>query len=156
MNLWKRLWRRLGHTRGFAAVFKRIAPPIDRFFNRITRGRHVFADTVLPTLILVHTGRRSGKPFRTPVSYVRVGDGWALAGTNFGQAHHPGWSVNLMANPDAMVEVGGRKTPVRARLVDHAEKADIWPRFVDMWPAYNTYVTRSKRDIRVFVLEPTT
>ena len=43
--------------------------------------------------------------------------------------------------------------PVRARKVSDDEKNQLWPKFVAMWPAYNTYVKRSGRDIRVFVLE---
>jgi deazaflavin-dependent oxidoreductase (nitroreductase family) len=154
VGLYERTIKRLGHTRGFASVMKRIAPPIDRTFYRLTRGKRVFADSVIPTFILVHTGARSEHRYRTPLTYIRVGDGFALAATNFGQAHHPGWSKNLMANPDATVEIGGREIPVRARRVDEREKAELWPHFVEIWPAYDTYLKRSGRNIRVFVLEP--
>jgi deazaflavin-dependent oxidoreductase (nitroreductase family) len=150
---YKRLGQRLGHSRGFASFAKRVAPPIDKFLHKVTGGRLTFAGTVLPTLVLVHTGRRSGKRVRTPLSYVDTGDAFVLAATNFGQAHHPAWSYNLMANPEATIEVRGRKIPVRARRVDDSEKAQLWPHFVDIWPAYDTYVERSRRDIRVFVLE---
>jgi deazaflavin-dependent oxidoreductase (nitroreductase family) len=156
MGQYKNVVKRLGHSQAFASVAKRIAPPIDRTLYRLTRGRRVFADGVIPTFILVHTGARSGRTYRTPLTYVRIGDGFALAATNFGQAHHPGWSKNLMAHPDVTVELGGREISVRARRVDGPEKAELWPRFVDIWPAYDTYLARSGRNIRVFVLEPRT
>ena len=156
MGLYQDTIKRLGHKRWFASIVKRIGPPMDRTFYRLTRGRRVFVDGVIPTLILAHSGCRSGHTHRTPLTYIRVGDGFALAGTNFGQAHHPGWSANLIANPDATVELEGREIPVRARRVDEAEKAELWPRFVEIWPAYDTYLKRSGRNIRVFVLEPRT
>lgn len=148
------LAKRMGKSRWFPALMKHIAPPTDRFVYRLTRGRRVFVDGVIPTFILVHTGAKSGRQYRTPLTYVRLGDRFALAATNFGQAHHPGWSKNLMANPDAIVELGGKEIPVRARRAGDAEKVEIWPRFVEIWPAYDTYRERSGRNIRVFVLEP--
>jgi deazaflavin-dependent oxidoreductase (nitroreductase family) len=121
--------------------------------SRVTRGRRTFAGTVLPTLVLVHTGRKSGREIRTPLSFIRIDRGFGLAATNWGQSRHPAWSANLIANPEASVEVGGELIGVRARRASAEEKARLWPRFVEMWPAYDTYVTRSGRDIRVFVLE---
>lgn len=154
MGVYTRVARRLGHAQWFAAITKRVAPPVDRVVHRLTKGRRTFVGGIIPTLILEHRGRRSGTLHRTPVSFVRVGEGFALAATNFGQAHHPGWSANLIAHPDATVEVAGRTIPVRARRVSADEREELWPRFVQMWPAYATYRTRTDRDIRVFVLDP--
>jgi deazaflavin-dependent oxidoreductase (nitroreductase family) len=147
--------KRLGHTRAFRAVFKRTLPRIDRTVNRITGGKRTFASTVAPTFILIHSGRKTGKEFRTPLSYVRLDDGYALAGSNWGQEKHPAWSGNLIATPDVRVIDAGKEVPVRARLALGAERDAIWPRFVEMWPAYNTYKKRAgDRNIRVFVLDP--
>jgi deazaflavin-dependent oxidoreductase (nitroreductase family) len=154
VGLYQRVARRLGHQKLFADVMKHIAPPVDRFVYRLSGGRRVMVSGVIPTFILVHKGARTGKRYRTPLTYVRLGNRFALAGTNFGQAHHPGWSANLIANPDAEVEIGGKTIPVRARRADGREKAELWPKFVEIWPAYNTYRERSGRNIRVFVLEP--
>lgn len=153
MGAYQSLMRRLGHTRAFRFIFKRTLPKIDRVVSRLSGGKRTFANTVLPTFILVHTGRRSGREFRSPLSYVELGEGFALAATNWGQDKHPLWSGNLLSNPDVEVVVDGQTIPVRARRVSDEEKAEIWPKFVAMWPAYDTYVKRSGRDIRVFVLE---
>lgn len=149
------LVRRAGHTRWFAEVGRRIAPPIDRTLHRLSGGRFHTADGFLPTLLLVHKGRKSGREHQTPLAYVRHGEGFALAATNWGQPEHPAWSHNLLAEPDAHVEVDGRVVPVRCRLVTEEEHRELWPRFVAMWPAYDTYVERAaNRDIRVFLCEP--
>jgi deazaflavin-dependent oxidoreductase (nitroreductase family) len=157
VGLYTRTFKRLGHTKAFAIVFKRVAPPADRLVYKLTGGRRVLADGVLPTLILVHRGHRSGREYRTPLSYIRLGERFGLAGSNFGQLNHPGWSANLIANSDCSVEIGGQTIPMRARHVSDDEKEKLWPRFVDIWPAYNTYRSRAAhRNIRVFVLEPRT
>jgi deazaflavin-dependent oxidoreductase (nitroreductase family) len=92
--------------------------------------------------------------YRTPLSYVTLENGYALAGSNWGGENHPAWSYNLIEHPDIEVVAGHQTIPVRARLVSDDEKAQLWPRFVAMWPAYDTYKTRaSHRNIRVFVLE---
>jgi deazaflavin-dependent oxidoreductase (nitroreductase family) len=153
MGLFRKAMRRLGHTRGFRFVFKRTLPKIDRVVGRLTGGKHTFAEVVVPTFVLVHKGRKTGREFRSPLSYVEVEDGYALAATNWGQDKHPLWSGNLIADPDVEVVVGGETIPMRARRVSDDEKARIWPKFVEIWPAYDTYVTRSGRDIRVFVLK---
>ena len=106
--------KRLGHTRAFRAAFKRTLPVIDRAVSKATGGRKTFGSTVVPTFILVHTGRKSGKEFRTPLAYVRYRDGFALAGSNWGQEKHPAWSGNLIANVGAAVVLDGEEIPVRA------------------------------------------
>lgn len=149
-----RLVRKAGHQPWFATVGRRIAPPLDRFVHRVSRGRFHVADSVLPTLVLVHRGRRTGRTHRTPLAFVVRAGGYVLAASNWGQRHHPSWSENLLVDPEVTVELEGRAEAVRARLVDAEERDDIWPDLVAMWPAYDTYLERSGRDIRVFVLEP--
>jgi deazaflavin-dependent oxidoreductase (nitroreductase family) len=146
--------RRLGHTKAFRAAFKGTLPHVDRALSRVSGGRWTLGDTVAPTLILVHTGRTSGKTYRTPLAYVRYRDGFALAGSNWGQTKHPAWSGNLIANGDVSVKLRGEETRVRARLATPEERSELWPLFVEMWPAYKTYIKRAgDREIRLFVLE---
>ena len=154
MNAYRRLIQRLGHKPWFAAIMKRVLPPLDRAVHRLSGGRVRVTDSVLPLLVLTSIGRRSGQPREQPLAYLEVEDGWAVAATSFGQERHPAWSYNLLANPRATVTIGRRHLSVEARLTEPDEKAALWPRFVAMWPAFDTYVERSHRDIRVFVLQP--
>src|SRR4029450_3315772 len=102
------LSRRARHRRGFAALGRRLVP-VDRWLARRTRGRFVaFGRRDLPSLLLTTTGRRTGTPHPTPLLYVPDGDGFVVIGSNWGQRHHPSWTVNLIANPAATVSVGGR------------------------------------------------
>lgn len=146
--------QRVGRTKSWAAVMKHVAPPVDRVLHRVSGGRFNMAGIAIPTFMLIHRGAKSGKTYRTPLSYITAGDAFVLAGSNFGQAHHPAWTANLLAHPEVFVEVKGERIPVRARRASETEKAELWPRFVEMWPAYGEYEIRSgDRNIRLFVLE---
>lgn len=146
--------RRLGHQRWFARIGRALTP-LDRAVKRRTNGRFgVVGPSGLPELLLTATGARSGLPRQVPLLYVADGDAYLVVASNWGQAHHPAWSANLLAHPDATVRVDGVEHAVRARLLVDAEKARVWPAVVATWPAYDTYAARSGRDMRVFRLEP--
>ncbi|HEX6499472.1 MAG TPA: nitroreductase/quinone reductase family protein [Micromonosporaceae bacterium] len=148
-----RIVQRLGHARWFARA-GRLLVPADRFVGRVTGGR-VVALGLVPSLLLTTTGRRSGQPRTTPLLYVRDGDAFVVAGSNWGQPNHPAWALNLLAEPTATVTVDGARIPVHARAVAGAERERLWSLLVATWPAYRTYAARAAgRDIHVFRLEP--
>ena len=90
-----------------------------------------------------------------PLLYVRDGERLAVAASNWGRKEHPRWSEDLLADPRALVEVGGSPPEERrARLATPREREKLWPRFLELWPAYAAYQRRCGRQIRVFVLEP--
>jgi deazaflavin-dependent oxidoreductase (nitroreductase family) len=148
------LTRRLGHHRWFAAVF-RLLVPADRLVGRLTHGR-VLALGLVPSLLITTTGRRSGRPRSNPLLYIPDGDAYVVIGSNWGQAQHPSWTLNLLANPAARVTVKGREIPVRGQVATGAERDRLWQLLVSEWPAYQTYLERAAgRDILIFRLEPT-
>ncbi|MFE9690526.1 nitroreductase/quinone reductase family protein [Micromonospora sp. NPDC005806] len=148
------LARRLGHQKGFAAALRPLVPA-DRLLGRLTKGR-VVAFGLVPSLVLTTTGRRSGKPRRNPLLYVPDGDAYVVIGSNWGQQHQPAWSLNLLAQPAAEIDVTGRRVPVRADLISGDERERLFARLVAEWPAYRTYVERAGgREIPVFRLVPT-
>ena len=107
----------------------------------------------LPFFLLTTVGRRSGMPRTAPLLYLPDGADFVVVGSNFGQTHHPGWSANLRANPVATVNLRGESIPVRARLVQGAERDELMARLRRIWPAYATYEATAARTLRVFRLE---
>lgn len=155
MGWYTNVIRSLGHRPWFAAV-GRTAVPADRWLQRKTGGRiTIIGRTALPTLLLTTQGRKSGLPRTVPLLYAPDGDRFVVTASNWGQQNHPAWSANLLACKEATVSLpGGREIPVRAVLAEGTERDRVWPLVTRVWPAYDTYVERSGRAIRVFVLTP--
>jgi len=107
-----------------------------------------------PVLLLTTTGRKSGEPRTAPVVYLADGDNVVLINTNAGNAKIPAWSLNLKAKPEAEVEVGRRRYPVRARIAAGEEHADLWRKHVEQYAGFDDYKQQMEREPSVFVLEP--
>jgi deazaflavin-dependent oxidoreductase (nitroreductase family) len=148
--------RRIGGTRIFSRI-GRAYVPLDRLLGRLTRGRFVaLGQRDLPSLLITTTGRTSGKPRTNPLLYARDGDGFVVIGSNWGQAHHPGWSANLLANPYATINVRGAQIRVRAQLAEGAERERLRELLLRVWPAYAVYEQRAAgRTLRIFRLQRT-
>jgi deazaflavin-dependent oxidoreductase (nitroreductase family) len=122
---------------------------------RLSGGRLGGRISKAPVLLLTATGRRSGLPRTVPVVYLADGDRAVVIGSNAGHGNEPAWSLNLKANPEAEVEVGRKRRPVRARVAEGEERADLWRRHNEQYSGFDDYEARTDRDIAVFVLEPT-
>ncbi|MER6258906.1 nitroreductase family deazaflavin-dependent oxidoreductase [Streptomyces sp900105245] len=149
-----RLVQKVSSTRLFARVAPHVIPALDRGVHRLTRGRVLLSAQLLPGVILTTTGARSGLSRRTPLACMpqEDGRGWLLVGSNFGRTGHPAWTHNLLAHPDASINVEGRDVPVTARLLTGEERAAAWRSLLAFWPPYATYQARVTREIRLFRL----
>ncbi|MEV6417449.1 nitroreductase family deazaflavin-dependent oxidoreductase [Kribbella sp. NPDC051718] len=155
MGWYTNVIRSLGHRQWFAVAGRNLVP-IDRWLQRKTNSRiTILGRSALPTLLLTTKGRKSGLPRTVPLIYAPDGDSFVVTASNWGQEHHPAWSGNLLAAGEATISLeGDRDIPVRAVLAEGAERDRVWPLVTKVWPAYDTYVERSGRAIRVFVLTP--
>ena len=132
--------------------FIRLLVPLDRRVLRATKGKFtLFGPTSLPELLLTTTGRKSGQPRLSALSYLRDGDRLLVLGSNFGQQHHPGWTANLLAEPEAVIAINGIEIPVTARLLTGSDRDAALQRFL-AYPMYQSYRTRTSRELRVFAL----
>ncbi len=131
----------------------RTLTPLDRKILARTKGRRTILGPIgLQIVLLTTTGRKSGQPRSSPLLYVRDGDRLVVVGSNFGQAHHPAWTGNLLANPNAHVTMGGADIDVVATPIVGAEKDQLYRDFVEMAGNYETYLDRTDRDLRMFAL----
>ena len=144
--------RRVAASERFAAIAPRIVPPIDRALNRISGGRLFLGSAMVPLAMLTTTGARSGKVRRSPVAAVPWKGEHYVVGSNFGSRRHPGWTYNLLAEPEATLTIRGRESPVQAELLSEEDKTAVWPGLTEAWPLFDLYVERSGRDLRVFRL----
>jgi F420H(2)-dependent quinone reductase len=113
---------------------------------RLTRGRaprlwHRRA------LLLTTTGRRTGRPRTVIVQFFPDGEYFVVVAANSGLPTHPGWYFNLIAHPEAVVEVEGRTLQVRAEELSARDAAAFWPRVLETAPDYARYPARTSRVI---------
>lgn len=106
-----------------------------------------------PTLVLITTGRRSGKLRRTMLIYGRDGDNYLLVASQGGRPTHPLWYNNLVEQPEVQVQVLADRFTARARTATPEEKARLWPTMTALWPNYDLYQEKTTRDIPVVILE---
>lgn len=121
---------------------------------RLSRGRLGATIGQAPVLLLTTTGRRSGQKRTAPLVYLADGERMVVIGSNAGNDRAPAWALNLRADPEAEVEIGGRRLAVRARVAEGAEHTELWKRCNDQYAGFDDYRARTDREIAVFVLEP--
>ena len=149
----KRTVQKVAASDGFARFAPTVIPPLDRAVSKLTRGRVMLSQWMVPPIVLTTTGARSGEPRRTPLATIPLDGDLYVVASNFGNERHPAWSYNLIAHPEATVTMHGSDRRVRTTLLSAEEKEAAWPRMVEVWPPYDRYVERSGRDLRVFRLE---
>jgi deazaflavin-dependent oxidoreductase (nitroreductase family) len=107
-----------------------------------------------PVMLLDHVGRKSGRARTAPVLYMRNGDDLVIVASRGGSDAMPAWWLNLQARPDTTVQVGAERRRVLAREASPEEKAELWPRLVEMYGDYQVYQRRTERQIPVVILSP--
>jgi deazaflavin-dependent oxidoreductase (nitroreductase family) len=151
-------------SRAFGAVTNAVAPLARFRAGRAAQNALTAAHTALhrrfglarrigevPILLLTATGRRSGRARTVPLMYV-PGEEPVLVASNGGNPSHPHWYLNLLAEPRATIEIGGRRAEVVARTAGGEEREELWRRAVAVYPAYADYQRRTGRRLPVVVL----
>ena len=144
-------------TRAFRCAAPRAMPPVEQLIATLT-GRSVqLSGLLVPSLILTTTGAKSGMPRDSVLMYTANGDGRAIiAGTSFAHEHHPAWTYNLLAHPEAEITVRGRQYAVRASVIEADARERAWRLIEQQWPGYRAYERDSGRVVRLFLLTLTT
>ncbi len=127
---------------------------IHTFFYRLTGGAIGGRMVGSRVLLLTTMGRKSGKSRTLPLFYLADGDRLVLVASNGGTARHPLWWLNLLAHPQARVQVGRRKLSMKAEQANPEERGRLWPLLTAMYPGYADYQKRAPREIPVVILSP--
>jgi deazaflavin-dependent oxidoreductase (nitroreductase family) len=106
-----------------------------------------------PVLLLTTTGRQSGKLRTTPLLYLEDGAALVVIASNGGAPSHPGWFLNLEADPEVEVQVRRERRALRAHRASPSERERLWPRALAVYKAYEDYQRKTEREIPVVLLE---
>lgn len=109
---------------------------------------------ILPCLLLMTVGRKSGRTSTLPLIYIEHGDAFVVIASKGGAPQHPAWYLNLLAQPDCEVQVGPDSYRARARAASGEEREALWREMAEIYPPYDGYqVAAGKRQIPVVVLD---
>ena len=119
-------------------------------------GHHMIG---VPCLMLRTTGRRSGKERTSSLVYAEDGDSYVVTASNGGSDRPPGWLHNVRAKPDVEIQLGRKRQPATARVLDSgdADYERLW-RLVNEknHGRYDQYQKKTDRPIAMVVLTPST
>lgn len=129
---------------------------LHRAVHRVSGGRlgtSEPAEDRMGTLFLHTVGRKTGRPRMNPLFSLADGPDMIVIASNAGADSNPAWWLNLQAQPEGEVEIGGMRRPVRAREATVAEANRLWPRIIAANPDYADYRRTARRPIPIVILE---
>jgi deazaflavin-dependent oxidoreductase (nitroreductase family) len=106
-----------------------------------------------PILILTTRGRRSGEERKNALIFQEHDGDYLIVASRGGSDQPPAWYLNLSADPDVTVQVKADRFKATARTASPDEKRALWSKMTAVWPDYDTYQTKTSRDIPIVVLE---
>jgi deazaflavin-dependent oxidoreductase (nitroreductase family) len=120
-----------------------------RLYER-TDGRIGHRMIGVPSLLLRTTGRKTGQPRTSALVYARDGQDYVLVASNGGSDRPPGWLFNIEARPDVEIQVGRKRSPATAQVVQATD-----PNYPRLWKLvnernhgrYDRYQTQTERPI---------
>jgi deazaflavin-dependent oxidoreductase (nitroreductase family) len=122
--------------------------------HRLSRGRLLGRVAGMPVLLLTTTGRRSGKPRTTPLTFFRDGPNLVVIASNGGADRPPDWSLNLQQTPRAVVQIGTDQQSVQARPASPEERGRLWPAITATYSGYARYQEKTARPIPLLIFTP--
>jgi deazaflavin-dependent oxidoreductase (nitroreductase family) len=103
-------------------------------------------------LLLTTTGRKSGRKHTTPIVFTRGDDRLLVYGSNSGGPSHPDWYLNLLAQPQVVVEVGAERYDAIATPLEPEERDREFAAQVARNPVFGGYEQKTDRVIPVIAL----
>ena len=104
-------------------------------------------------LLITTRGRKSGREYTTPAAYTRDPDRLLVYASHGGSPDHPDWYLNLLANPNVVVEVGSERYDAVATPLEGAERDREFAAQAERWPQFAEYQKGTDRVIPVIALE---
>lgn len=127
---------------------------IDPYLMRASGGR-VKTTVNAPTVLLTHTGAKSGKKRTTPLAYFTDGDDVILIASRGGHHDHPAWYHNVIANPEVELWTRGGGGRYRAKEAKGRQRERLWALATGFYPGFARYQERAgDRRIPVILCNP--
>jgi deazaflavin-dependent oxidoreductase (nitroreductase family) len=127
---------------------------VDPLMMRVSGGR-LKSTFHAPTVLLTHTGTKSGKKRSTPLGYFTDRGNVILIASRGGHTSHPAWYHNVIANPEVELWTKGGGGRYRAKEAKGNQRTRLWNLATAFYPGFARYQERAgDRRIPVIVCAP--
>ena len=104
-------------------------------------------------LLVTSTGRNSGRPRTTPLLFVPDAERVLMIASNGDDNRDPAWWLNLLAWPEAVVQIGPERFPAHALRAEGPEGEALFAKLIASHAPFEQYRKRTSREIPIVVLE---
>lgn len=105
------------------------------------------------TLLLTTIGAKSGQRRTNPLLYLPYDGRFVIFASKGGSPSHPDWYYNLLAHPEATIEVGSETIEVTATVATGELRDQLYAAQVKIAPQFAEYQAKATRQIPVVILE---
>ena len=106
-----------------------------------------------PLVLVHHLGAKSGTERIAPLVPYLDGDRIFVFASKGGADTNPDWYHNLVAHPTTTVELGSETLPVTARVLEGAERDEVYAKQCEVEPQFAEYQRKTARVIPVIELQ---
>ena len=99
-------------------------------------------------------GRRSGEERKAILAYFEDGPDLVTMAMNGWADPEPAWWLNLLAHPDARVDLVDGSRPVHGRAANEDERPRLWARWAAFDKDLDAFAARRSRETAVVILSP--
>ncbi|MBJ7336973.1 nitroreductase/quinone reductase family protein [Mycolicibacterium sp.] len=104
--------------------------------------------------LIKYVGRKSGKPYVTPLIYGNVGGEIVIVASKGGADTHPEWYLNIRESQTVGVQIATQAFEATWREPEYEERHQVWAYMTHLYPPYLGYQSSTTRHIPVVMLRP--
>ena len=131
----------------------KLSNSLHRGLIKLSAGRKGWEAAGMPVIKLTTTGRKTGLPRSVMLtSPHQIGDSLVLVASKGGSDSHPEWFLNLVANPEVIIETRSGKEEMTAQVVNSDDYEDLWGEVTTKFGNYGQYQNRTDRVIPLVVV----
>ena len=128
------------------------ADKITALVYKVSNGTVGHKQAQFRILMLSSIGRKTSMVRTHALLYTPVNEDWIVIASNGGDKNHPAWYLNLIANPEAQIQVGKKRYKVIAQVSHGKEREILWQKLLIIWPLYASYQEKTDRQFPIIKL----
>lgn len=107
----------------------------------------------VPGLIVTTIGAKTGEKRAVPLAYQVIDGRLVIVASMAGADRNPPWFLNLVKNPEVLVEMNGETFKATAVVAEGADRTYLYNQVAEALPVFKEYATRTTRVIPVVELK---